>query len=176
MIRSHTRIHSSRLESEAIATKRLVEFFTEENGIAAEEIRRAAAAAWKEMQRRPRLIWRSQRTRRYYSTWKKTAAAVSCSPVDHTTPIRRSTTAFRELITSYGVAVLTEDSVSRTRQRRPSDDRYGSVDVSFPSVSERPPYVSTPVPTLDLIQLNSFGCGLDAVTTDQVSDILTQQQ
>lgn len=28
---------------------------------------------------------------------------------------------------------------------------------------------------LDLIQLNSFGCGLDAVTTDQVSDILTKQ-
>lgn len=27
---------------------------------------------------------------------------------------------------------------------------------------------------LDLIQLNSFGCGLDAVTTDQVSDILTR--
>ena len=26
---------------------------------------------------------------------------------------------------------------------------------------------------LDLIQLNSFGCGLDAVTTDQVHDILT---
>ena len=26
---------------------------------------------------------------------------------------------------------------------------------------------------LDLIQLNSFGCGLDAVTTDEVSDILT---
>ena len=28
--------------------------------------------------------------------------------------------------------------------------------------------------TEDLIQLNSFGCGLDAVTTDQVSDILTK--
>ncbi len=26
---------------------------------------------------------------------------------------------------------------------------------------------------LDLIQLNSFGCGLDAVTTDAVADILT---
>ena len=26
---------------------------------------------------------------------------------------------------------------------------------------------------LELIQLNSFGCGLDAVTTDQVKDILT---
>lgn len=29
-------------------------------------------------------------------------------------------------------------------------------------------------PNLDLIQLNSFGCGLDAVTTDQVNDILTR--
>ena len=27
---------------------------------------------------------------------------------------------------------------------------------------------------LELIQLNSFGCGLDAVTTDQVNDILTK--
>ena len=27
---------------------------------------------------------------------------------------------------------------------------------------------------LDLIQLNSFGCGLDAVTTDQVAEILTK--
>ena len=29
---------------------------------------------------------------------------------------------------------------------------------------------------LDLIQLNSFGCGLDAVTTDQVADILSSSQ
>ena len=33
-------------------------------------------------------------------------------------------------------------------------------------------YVKT-VENLDLIQLNSFGCGLDAVTTDQVNDILS---
>ena len=32
-------------------------------------------------------------------------------------------------------------------------------------------YVKT-VDNLDLIQLNSFGCGLDAVTTDQVASIL----
>ena len=35
------------------------------------------------------------------------------------------------------------------------------------------PTSSRPRDDLDLIQLNSFGCGLDAVTTDQVSDILT---
>ena len=34
-------------------------------------------------------------------------------------------------------------------------------------------YVKT-TENLDLIQLNSFGCGLDAVTTDQVNDILTK--
>ncbi|MCR5338255.1 MAG: 2-hydroxyacyl-CoA dehydratase [Lachnospiraceae bacterium] len=75
-----------------------------------------------------------------------------------------------ELITSYGVAVLTEDSVSH---------------LGFP---ERPLIVSDQwmyhsrlyaaaafvrgLDNLDLIQLNSFGCGLDAVTTDQVNDIL----
>ena len=35
------------------------------------------------------------------------------------------------------------------------------------------PSMSRTPDKLDLIQLNSFGCGLDAVTTDQVSDILT---
>ena len=33
--------------------------------------------------------------------------------------------------------------------------------------------MSRQVENLDLIQLNSFGCGLDAVTTDQVNDILS---
>ena len=33
-------------------------------------------------------------------------------------------------------------------------------------------YIKT-LDDLDMIQLNSFGCGLDAVTTDQVADILT---
>ena len=28
---------------------------------------------------------------------------------------------------------------------------------------------------LDLIQLNSFGCGLDAITTDQVAEILADK-
>ncbi len=36
-------------------------------------------------------------------------------------------------------------------------------------------YVKTRM-NLDLIQLNSFGCGLDAVTTDCVNDILTSSR
>ncbi len=76
-----------------------------------------------------------------------------------------------ELINSYGLAVLTEDSVS------------DQCEVEHPLlVSDQWMYHSRLYAAanfvkyrddLDLIQLNSFGCGLDAVTTDQVSDILT---
>ncbi len=76
-----------------------------------------------------------------------------------------------ELITSYGIAVLTEDSVSHLAQpERPLivSDQWMYHSRLYCAAS----YVKTK-DNLDLIQLNSFGCGLDAVTTDQVSDILS---
>ena len=78
-----------------------------------------------------------------------------------------------ELITSFGVAVLTEDSVSELGNvDRPTIvmDQWMYHSRLYKAAS----YVATRS-DLDLIQLNSFGCGLDAVTTDQVSDILTLQ-
>lgn len=75
-----------------------------------------------------------------------------------------------QMISSYGFAVLTEDSVAHLnktpRPLRVVDQwtyhsrLYGAA--SF--VRERD--------NLDLVQLNSFGCGLDAVTTDQVQELL----
>lgn len=76
-----------------------------------------------------------------------------------------------ELITSYDIAVLTEDSVSHlAAPERPLivSDQWMYHSRLYAAAS----YVKT-VENLDLIQLNSFGCGLDAVTTDQVNDILT---
>lgn len=76
-----------------------------------------------------------------------------------------------ELITSYGIAVLTEDSISHlAKPERPLivSDQWMYHSRLYAAAS----YVKT-VENLDLIQLNSFGCGLDAVTTDQVNDILT---
>lgn len=76
-----------------------------------------------------------------------------------------------ELITSYDIAVLTEDSVSHlAKPERPLivSDQWMYHSRLYAAAS----YVKT-VDNLDLIQLNSFGCGLDAVTTDQVNDILT---
>lgn len=76
-----------------------------------------------------------------------------------------------ELITSYGIAVLTEDSVSHlAKPERPLivSDQWMYHSRLYAAAS----YVKTR-DDLDLIQLNSFGCGLDAVTTDQVNDILS---
>ncbi len=76
-----------------------------------------------------------------------------------------------ELITSYDVAVLTEDSISHlVKPERPLivSDQWMYHSRLYAAAS----YVKT-VDYLDLIQLNSFGCGLDAVTTDQVNDILS---
>ena len=76
-----------------------------------------------------------------------------------------------DLIQSYGFAVLTEDSVSHlgnierpiivTDQWMYHTRLYACANL----VKNRD--------DIDLIQLNSFGCGLDAVTTDQVADILS---
>ncbi|MDE6202868.1 MAG: 2-hydroxyacyl-CoA dehydratase, partial [Lachnospiraceae bacterium] len=76
-----------------------------------------------------------------------------------------------ELITSYDIAVLTEDSISHlAAPERPLivSDQWMYHSRLYAAAS----YVKS-VDNLDLIQLNSFGCGLDAVTTDQVKDILT---
>ncbi len=76
-----------------------------------------------------------------------------------------------ELITSYDIAVLTEDSISHLGcPERPLivSDQWMYHSRLYAAAS----YVKT-VDNLDLIQLNSFGCGLDAVTTDQVNDILS---
>jgi predicted nucleotide-binding protein (sugar kinase/HSP70/actin superfamily) len=76
-----------------------------------------------------------------------------------------------EMINSYGIAVLSEDSISHLgKPERPIVvlDQWMYHSRLYAAAS----YVKTR-DDLDLIQLNSFGCGLDAVTTDQVQDILS---
>ena len=77
-----------------------------------------------------------------------------------------------ELINSYGIAVLTEDSISHlVPVERPLivSDQWMYHSRLYKAAN----YVKSS-DCLELIQLNSFGCGLDAVTTDAVNDILTK--
>lgn len=74
------------------------------------------------------------------------------------------------LITEYDIAVLTEDSVAHLGEiKRPL--RVVDQWVYHSRLYAAAEFVSTQQ-NLELVQLNSFGCGLDAVTTDQVEEIL----
>ena len=75
------------------------------------------------------------------------------------------------MIAGFGLAVLTEDSISHLgKVERPVvvSDQWMYHSRLYAAAS----YVKN-TDELALVQRNSFGCGLDAVTTDQVSDILT---
>ena len=75
------------------------------------------------------------------------------------------------LITSLGLCVLTEDSISnQTEVKRPI--RVVDQWVFHARLYAAADFVGKH-DNLELIQLNSFGCGVDAVTTDQVEEILT---
>lgn len=75
------------------------------------------------------------------------------------------------LITSLGLCVLTEDSISNlTEAKRPL--RVVDQWVFHARLYAAADFVGKN-DNLELVQLNSFGCGVDAVTTDQVEEILT---
>lgn len=75
------------------------------------------------------------------------------------------------LITSLGLAVLTEDSISdKTEAKRPL--RVVDQWVYHARLYAAADFVGKH-DNLELVQLNSFGCGVDAVTTDQVEEILS---
>lgn len=74
------------------------------------------------------------------------------------------------LITSFGIAVLTEDSIAdRAAVSRPTRvlDQW-----MYHSRLYRAAEFVGKYNHIEMVQLNSFGCGLDAVTTDQVEEIL----
>jgi predicted CoA-substrate-specific enzyme activase len=75
------------------------------------------------------------------------------------------------LITSFGLAVLTEDSVAQFA-RTPKPLRVLDQWMYHSRLYQAAEAVGRD-DRLELVQLNSFGCGLDAVTTDQVEEILS---
>ncbi|WP_270706859.1 2-hydroxyacyl-CoA dehydratase [Clostridium fessum] len=156
--------------NEEILTKRLVEEFTRDQSIPEKEIRAAAHKAWQELiASRQDMEKKGEEVIAWLKETGHHGIVLAGRPYHVDPEINHG---IPELITSYGFAVLTEDSVSHLgRVDRPLivTDQW----MYHSRLYEAASYVNTQ-PNLDLIQLNSFGCGLDAVTTDQVNDILTR--
>ena len=154
------------LTNEEVATQRLVEEFSD---LPKEEVTAAAHAAWQELEHMRNDIRRKgEETLAYMEATGKRGIVLAGHPYHIDPEIHHG---IPEMINSYGIAVLTEDSVSHLapleRPLRVNDQwmYHTRLYAAANFVKERD--------DLDLIQLNSFGCGLDAVTTDEVQEILS---
>ena len=147
---------------------RMVEVFSDKFSIPAAEIKSAVHAAWDELDScRKDMQKKGEETIKFLEETGNRGIVLAGRPyhidpeVNHGIP---------ELINSYNIAVLTEDSVSHLH---PAEHPLNVMDqwMYHSRLYAAANYVKT-TENLDLIQLNSFGCGLDAVTTDQVASIL----
>jgi len=147
------------------ATAALIKEFP---GIPAGEITKAAKLGWEEMESaRLDMRKKGEEVLKYLEETGKHGIVLAGRPYHIDPEIHHG---IPELITSFDIAVLTEDSISHLADpERPLivSDQWMYHSRLYAAAS----FVKT-VDNLDLIQLNSFGCGLDAVTTDQVCDIL----
>ena len=136
--------------------------------IPASEIEEAVRLAWDELAKTRETMWeKGQETLKWLKDNNRHGIVLAGRPYHVDSEINHG---IPELINSYGVAVLTEDSISNLNEpERPLIvmDQWMYHSRLYAAAN----YVKT-TENLDLIQLNSFGCGLDAVTTDQVKDIL----
>ena len=151
--------------SEEILANRLVEEFKD---ISAEEVKAAVHKGWEEMAAARRDVQKKgEETLKYLEDTGRHGIVLAGRPYHIDPEIHHG---IPDLINSYGIAVLTEDSISHLAPvERPIrvNDQWMYHSRLYAAAN----YVKTR-DDLDLIQLNSFGCGLDAVTTDEVYEIL----
>ena len=153
---------------EQIAADRLVRLCAEEWGISEEIARAAAHKAWAE-QRRAKEDIRAKGTEKLREMERegKSGIVLAGRPYHIDPEINHG---IPELITSYGLYVFTEDSLPMVENpSRPL--RVLDQWVYHSRLYNAAEFVGAR-DDLELVQLNSFGCGLDAVTTDQVNEIL----
>ncbi len=156
-------------ENEKVISKRLCDFFLEEYKIDKKETKAAVKCAWKELLSAKRDIEKKgEETIEYLKSTGKHGIVLSGRPY-HTDP--EINHGIPDMINSFGLAVLTEDSISHlAKVDRPirTNDQW----MYHSRLYRAAEYVKT-TDFLDLVQLNSFGCGIDAVTCDQVNEILS---
>ncbi|MBR3068895.1 MAG: 2-hydroxyacyl-CoA dehydratase, partial [Lachnospiraceae bacterium] len=153
------------LTNEKIITDRLVDIFPD---IPADEVRKAAGDAWAELiKSREDIRRKGEETLKYLDDTGR-HGIVLCGRPYHIDP--EINHGIPELINSYGMAVLSEDSISHLGTiERPI--RVNDQWMYHTRLYAAANFVKTR-DNLDIIQLNSFGCGVDAVTTDEVQELL----
>ena len=156
------------LEDEKKLARQLTRVFPE---IAPAEIRRALAKGWAEQTRmKAELARQGEAVLDYLKKTGRHGIVLAGRPYHIDPEIHHG---IPQIITSLGMAVLTEDSVAH----------LGGLDAPLRVVDQwtyharlyRAATLVARENALDVIQLNSFGCGLDSIVVDQVQEILAQR-
>lgn len=156
--------------TEEIITKRLCEYMHEVFQINKEEVAKAVHAGWIEFSRfKADVEKEGKRILRWMKENNKKGVVLAGRPyhldpeVNHGIP---------EMIHGFDLAILTEDAVAglntnRTKLRFTNQWTYHArLYNAAVFAAERD--------DLEFLQLNSFGCGVDAVTVDQVQELLEE--
>ncbi|MBP1755588.1 MAG: hypothetical protein H6Q59_1986, partial [Firmicutes bacterium] len=131
-------------------------------------MKKAVQAAALERERYKRDLRRQGETALAFLKENQKKGIVLCGKPYHVDP--EINHGIAKLINSYGMGVLTEDSVAHLaplRRKLRVVDQW-----VYNSRLYRAATLVAEEPCLEMIQLNSFGCGLDAVTSDQIAEIL----
>ncbi|MBO7402677.1 MAG: 2-hydroxyacyl-CoA dehydratase [Lachnospiraceae bacterium] len=156
------------LISEEFVEKRMVKICRDEWGIGAAEVKRAVKKAWEEQRRcKNDIVAEGRRVLAKMRLNGEKGIVLAGRPYHVDPEINHG---IPQMIASYGLNVLTEDSlpvpVTGERSLRVLDQW------TYHSRLYNAAEFVVKHPELELVQLNSFGCGLDAVTADQVREIL----
>ncbi|MGI5172902.1 2-hydroxyacyl-CoA dehydratase [Treponema sp. OMZ 840] len=153
--------------------KRLAERLFEElspkiTDLSLEEVQKAVRAGWDEQEKFRKEVHEQGEHALEHLIRRGAGAIVLAGRPYHLDP--EINHGIPELITGLGLGVLTEDSIAH----------LGSIERPLRVVDQwtyhnrlyRAASFAAGMPNLELVQLTSFGCGLDAVTADQVEEIL----
>ncbi len=149
-------------------TNRLIKFCKEIWNITTNEIKKAVKFAWEESRKVKEDIRNKGKEALKWMEENDEKGIVLAGRPYHVDP--EINHGIPEMITSYGLAVLSEDSLPidfiPKRPIRVNDQWvfHSRLYTAAEFICSRD--------DLEIIQLNSFGCGLDAVTTDQVHEIM----
>lgn len=149
----------------------LIHTLREEFGLPVGEIRKAVRAARAEMERyRAELRAEGERALRRVEEENGLGIVLGGRPY-HVDPAVHH--GLPDLIVSLGAAVLSEDSIAHLGARNGRESSLRVVDQwTYHSRLYRAAALVREHPNLELVQLTSFGCGLDAITADQVCELL----
>lgn len=156
------------MASKEVLYKTVYEEF-EKFGVDRKEVEEAVDAAWEERYNfRRDMQNKAKEVMDWLKETGKTGIVLCGRPYHNDKEIHHG---IPNIINSFGIAVLTGDAVASLTSL---EDGLRVIDQwTYHSRLYRAATFVGKHPNLELVELNSFSCGLDAVTTDQVQEILS---